>query len=133
MNTDIAIVTKPEDLGQLLDPKGPQRSNPAEVPDGASVEEILARIEKDKTKPVPKIEVQMEKTPLTLKYQFTGVDAQGHPVKTLTVDTDAGYYVIAYCLAEDKEIKSMKVAKLPAEELKSVDPNIRKVKDAAQA
>ncbi len=50
--------------------------------------------------------------PLQLKYIWTGTDDKGHTVKTINVDTEAGFYVIAFCLSCDKEIDSMKVAKL---------------------
>lgn len=55
----------------------------------------------------------LKKQPLQLKYQFIGQDDEGHEVKTLVMDNEAGYFVSAYCLVCDKQIESIKVAKLP--------------------
>lgn len=117
MNID--VVTKPEDVGKLLQTT-PSPGNNIDTGLPPAVEEILARIEAEKaTKtPVP-IKVEMEQTPLKLRYQWSGVDEKGHSVKTIMLDTEAGSYCIAYCISCDKEIKSVKVAKLPETEVKS--------------
>lgn len=124
---NIDVVTNPKDVARLLDPtpRPTQNIDPATgAAPGASVEEILAQIERDKAKQLISPTISKEPTstqvPLQLKYSWTGVDDKGHPVKTLVVNAEDGdVHVVAFCLSCDKEVKSMKVAKLPEPEVES--------------
>ena len=124
MNPDeIQIATSPDQVADLIK-AGPkttvhQSANPTS---GASVEEILAQIEKDKMskeeqakaldqlreKSKPKVQ------PLQLKYTWTGncPNCQGNQIKTLMVENEAGYFAVCYCLTEDVQLESVKVEKL---------------------
>lgn len=118
---DISLATSPDQVAQLMKPSS-KMSNPAEASSGASVDEILAKIESDKmtkadqaqalaqlqekSKPKPK--------PLQLEYKFTGNCNNGdnHQIKTIMVDNEAGYFAVCYCLTEDVQLQSIKVEKV---------------------
>lgn len=99
----------------------------AAVPPNIEFEQTMAMIEADKRakqiqeatakSAAPPEQPSIKTQPLRLEYKFTGVDSDGHEVTTIMLDTDAGYYANAFCLVENKQIKSVRVDKLETEAL----------------
>lgn len=119
----IQIATSPDQVADLIK-TGPKTTVPQPVAasSGASVDEILAQIEKDKMSKEDQakaLEQLREKskpkpTPLSLKYVWSGTCPNGveHNLKTLMVENEAGYFCICYCLTEDVQLQSVKVERL---------------------
>src|SRR3990167_1212531 len=117
MDNDIQVATSPKEVASLL--------NPTSVPPTANeFEKTLAEIEEDKKKreeQTKELLAAQEKAkpqpkPLQLTYKWIGNCECGEEPKTIMVDTEGGYYATAFCLKEEKQLKSFKVDKLPIPE-----------------
>ena len=119
MNPDeIQIATDPSQVADLIK-AGPkttvhQSANPTS---GASVDEILAQIQKDamsKEDQAKALDQLREKSkpkvkPLQLKYTYEGNHSCGNTVKTIMISTNGILTANAYCISCDETISQIEV------------------------
>lgn len=112
---DIQIITKPEDIANLVNASPRTSNTPAES--GASVNDILAQIEKDamskedqqkaldqlREKSKPKVK------PLQLKYTYEGNHSCGNTVKTIMINAGEKLIASGYCLNCDETVSQIEV------------------------
>lgn len=60
----------------------------------------------------PTVKITPPANPIQLTYRYTGNCPTGHAVATLEMDVEGKHFVVAYCLAESRQIESREVAKL---------------------
>lgn len=114
---DIKIATNQAEIASIMPPGAMQEIDP-------TFNEVLNQIEQDKAKKAEeqaKLDQLTAKTapktaPIELKYQYTGVDPNGHEVVTLEMDIANKHYVTAFCLVEKKQIESREVVNLESKE-----------------
>lgn len=56
--------------------------------------------------------------PITLTYRYEGIDVCGNAVKTFEMDIETKHFVVAYCVACDKQLVSREVINLNRTEKK---------------
>lgn len=107
---DIPIASSPAEAEQLISPQFEETMRLIEADKAAKKAEYdRYQAEKESTRTA----LPEEKKPLRLEYKVTGHCSCGAEPTTIMLDTDAGYFANAFCLLEQKQLLSIKVAKLP--------------------
>lgn len=111
---DIEVALNPKEVVKLIGVEGAQLD--------PSFNEVLAQIEVDKAKKeadrkkLEELQAQAKPKPQALELRYIWVGScpndPSHQIKTLTLDNEAGYFVVCYCMIEDIQLKSEKVLKL---------------------
>ena len=94
----------------------PNGVSPVDLP----TPEFLQTIEEmEQTPPPPKptvappsVKIAPPVQPIQLTYRYMGSCENGHQVTTLEMDVEGKHFVVAYCLAESRQIESREVANL---------------------
>lgn len=83
------------------------------------------------TKPQTIPEKQLE--PIQLTYKYIGNCPNGHSISTLEMDVEGKHFVVAYCLAESKQIESREVVNLKKGNLEGKIAQVKtKINDLAE-